>query len=118
MTDYVGGYAVAGAMYHQEAHRLADKLRTDATITDGVIRWNSNQQVPPSDCVALAAHIGLPVDVVAACTAARDIETETFLADYRKRPQQPSVEEIAGMRAAFGPGQRVVNIVTGRVTRT
>lgn len=100
-----------------EAQRVAQELRTEATISQGVIRWNSNNQVPPADCVALAAHIGLPVDVVAS-TAARDADTSAFLAAYRKRqPRRASAEERAEMRAAFGRGTKVVNVITGRVTR-
>lgn len=99
-----------------EAQRLAHQLRTEATITDGVVRWNSNNQVPPADIVALAPQIGLPVDV-AACTVARDADTAAFLTIYRKRPHHVSAEERAEMRAAFGPGTKVVNVITGRVTR-
>ena len=100
-----------------EAQRLAQQLRNEATITQGVLRWNSNNQVPFPDCIALAAHIGLPVDV-AASNAARDADTDVFLAAYRKRqPRRVSAEQRAEMRAAFGPGAKVVNVVTGRVTR-
>ena len=101
-----------------EAQRLAHQLRTEATITQGVVRWNSNNQVPPADIVALAAQIGLPVDV-AASTAARDADTTAFLAAYRKgQPRRVSAEQRAEMRAAFGRGAKVVNVITGRVTRT
>ena len=100
----------------EDARRLADKLRSDATITDGVIRWNSNQRVPPEECVELAAHIGLPVNV-ATCTATRDAEVSAFLTAYRKQNRRVTAEQRAEMRAAFGPGTRVVNVITGRVTR-
>ena len=99
-----------------EAQRLAQQLRNEATITKGVLRWNSNNQVPFPDCIALAAHIGLPVDV-AASNAARDADTDAFLTAYRKRPRRVSSEERAEMRAAFGRGAKVVNVITGRVTR-
>jgi hypothetical protein len=46
-------------------------------IRSSVMRWNSNNDVPPIECVALAAHIGLPVDI-AQCTAIRDAETQAL----------------------------------------
>ena len=50
---------------------------------------------------------------VAATNAARGAETEEALASYRaaKRPHSP--EELAEMRAAFGPGATVRDILTG-----
>lgn len=119
MTDYVSAYEGHGHKFQvEEAQRLAGKLRTEAVIANGVIRWLSNNQVPPADCVALAAHIGLSVDVEASTTA-RDADTTAFLADYRKRNARRRVtaEQRAEMRAAFGPGAKVVNVITGRVTR-
>jgi hypothetical protein len=118
MTDYISGYEGNGH-YQREARDVADRLRSEATITEGVIRWNSNGTVPPIECVALAAHIGLPVDATA-CDRVRDAETTAFLAEYRKnqRGRKPSAEERFGLRAAHGRGARVVNVLTGRTTRT
>lgn len=118
MTDYISGYEGTGH-YQREARDVANRLRTEATIVDGVIRWNSNGNVPPTECVALAVHIGLPVNV-AACDRVRDAETTAFLAEYRKsqRGRKPSAEERFELRAAHGRGGRVVNVLTGRVTRT
>jgi hypothetical protein len=43
----------------------------------------------------------------------------TVLKDYRKRQRnvKPSNEELSEMRAAFGEGTEVVNIITGRRTQ-
>lgn len=118
MTNYIKDLTSEIKCFRDNAERIAEKLRTEATVTDSIIRWNSNGQVPPADCVELAAHIGLPV-CVDQCKGARDYETEQFLAGYRKRMEnyQHSEEELFEMRAAFGPGAEVVNIVTGRVTK-
>lgn len=100
----------------QEKLRNEAQLRTEATITNGVIRWNSNGQVPPDDLVALAVEIGLPVDA-AATKAAGDADFKAFMADYRKarrnRTAEVIAEERAEARAAHGPGVKLVNIVTG-----
>jgi hypothetical protein len=115
MSSYIRAYEGEGFKFAvEEARRLATQLQSQATIFNDVIRWNSNQQVPPSECVELAAHIGLPINIVA-CTAARDADTAAFLTVYSKR--RVSAEERAEMRAAFGPGAKVVNVITGRVTR-
>jgi hypothetical protein len=119
MTDYISALGQPGP-YHGEATRLAATLRdpAHATIVAGVIRWNSNDRVPPEDVVALAAHIGLEIDT-AACTAARDTETRQFLAEYRKaRAGGPTAEERGEARAAFGPGVNLVDVITGHKWRT
>lgn len=115
MTDYVRAYRNSNDVYHREAVRLATNFPIDATIDhDGVIRWNSNGHVPPADCVDLAIHIGLPVSL-AASTAARDKETAEFLAEYRKANtgRKLSAEERYEVRAAYGPGVKVRNVITG-----
>lgn len=120
MTDYIAALSDPRSPYFREAHKLAINLAKPEhrTIEAGIIRWVSNGSVPPADCVALAAHIGQPVDV-AACTAARDAETRETIARYREaqKGRQPSGEELSEMRAAFGPGTTVVNALTGRRTR-
>jgi hypothetical protein len=116
MTNYVKALT-EGGVYQAEAARTAEKLRTAATISDGIIRWNSNNAVPPAECVALAAHIGLPVNVTR-CTETRDRETTSFLADYRKRPRRDSLEARFERRAAFGKGHAVVDIISGHHYRT
>ena len=95
-----------------EALRLAETLRNKTTIENGVIRYNSNGQVPPAECVALAIHIGLPVNVEA-CGTAREIELDAFLAEYRKNYKDPTAEERFEARAAHGPGVKLVNVLTG-----
>lgn len=119
MTDYIAQLASAHRFMREEAERCANNLRNETTTSDGVIRWNSNNNIPPVECVALAAHIGLPVDV-AKCTSVRDTETDQFIAEYRLRMRnyKPSREEQFEMRAAFGPGKTVVNVITGQKFRT
>jgi len=52
-------------------------------------------------------------------TLASGLPLDKFLSEYRKANTGPvSAEQRAEMRAAFGPGQTVVNIITGRRTRT
>lgn len=88
----------------------------EATVVEGVVRWISNGRVPPADCCEQWARLGLPFDL-ATSAAARDAETAAFMAAYRKNDRAPSAEERAEMRAAFGEGTEVMDVITGRRTR-
>lgn len=121
--NYASDLADVRSPYHREASRLALELAdpAHAYIVDGVIRWRSNNSVPPADCVALALHIGQPVDV-AACDRARDTETRAFILAYRKRQAERTPEQVAEQRAearvAMGPGCDMVNLFTGETFKT
>ena len=45
--------------------------------------------------------------------AAREAEVQADLESYRASRKAPSAEELAEMRAAFGPGTKVVDVITG-----
>lgn len=45
---------------------------------------------------------------------ARQKEDEEFLKEYASHNHQPSDEELAEMKAAFGEGTKVTNILTGQ----
>ena len=49
----------------------------------------------------------------AATRAARETEVKADLESYRANRKAPSGEELAEMRAAFGEGAKVVDIITG-----
>ena len=48
----------------------------------------------------------------AATLAAREAEVKADLESYRATRKAPSVEELAEMRAAFGEGAKVVDVIT------
>jgi hypothetical protein len=96
-----------------------DKAREDfkkATVTDGVPRWDSNNSVPPEDCLEAFKLAGCEFDFDAAI-AARDADTDAFLEEYRRNQKPATGEELFEMRAAFGEGTTVVDIFTGRETK-
>lgn len=117
--DYISAYSDSRNPYHREARSLVVTLSDETTLTDGVLRWNSNSAVPPEDCVALALWCGMKVDVWA-CNLARQRELDEFLAEYRKIELSPEerAEHRAEARAAFGPGVAVVNVISGQRWRT
>lgn len=121
MTDYVKYHEDPNAPIwaKRDAERLLGKFATDATVDqNGIVRWNSNGRVPPADILALWAHVGKPFNLELS-NETRDVELSLSLADYRERQQDvlPSAEEMFEMRAAFGEGAEVVNIITGKTTK-
>jgi hypothetical protein len=86
-------------------------------VVDGVPRWVSNNLVPPQDCLNSLAAVGLVFDMAKA-QAARNADTLAFLEAYRKNPPVLDEEARYEMRAAFGPGVEVVDIISGQRTRT
>ena len=86
--------------------------------TDGVVRWTSNNRVMPKDCREILSHTAYR-DLFSeeASRAAEDAETAAFLENYRKNYTGPSEEEKAEMRAAFGTGSTVVDVITGKRIR-
>jgi hypothetical protein len=101
-----------------EAFRLRAKFFNDAYLVDGVPHWKSNNQIPPKDILEFWEYSCLPFNFEQS-EIARDKETTRFLAEYREsmRNYVPSDEELFEMRAAFGPGETVVNVITGQVTK-
>lgn len=96
----------------------------DAYIDDmDVVRWPSNDRVPPEDIRKQMLTDGL---ITQACfdksAAAYEAETAQFLREYikarRNRTAEQRAEEAFELRAAFGPGETIVNVFTGERTRT
>lgn len=86
----------------------------DAHIDGAVIRWNSNNRVPPRDIIAGMLEAGLITQLQATVSnTRRDLDTAQFLSDYRRNYKGPSNEERFEARAAHGPGVTLVNVITG-----
>lgn len=118
MADLIQQYENPRFAFEKErVDRTAAQFDTDASVGDGVVRWNSNAQVPPVDILELWRHLGKPFDFDKS-VAAREVDLDRQIADYRRRMANhvPSDEEMFEMRAAFGPGSTVVNVLTGEKT--
>ena len=84
-----------------------------ATIdADGAIRWTSNGTYLMDDFCEKLAYAGYDFSREAT-SAARERQTIERLSEYRKQSHRTTAEEINEMRAAFGTGTKVVNILTG-----
>jgi carboxylesterase type B len=94
------------------------KLIEDTYICPkGAVKWKSSDNCVPSDyfrdCLVTAPETQQAVDKE---------DTEAFLAKYRESQANRTPEQIAEhqaeMRAAFGEGQTIVNVITGERVRT
>jgi hypothetical protein len=92
------------------------KLQTDATFTEGVYRWKSNNHVVPAD---ILESVGIPEEVLARCKVARDKDFAVVIANHKayRAKNGYSDEELFEMRAAFGEGATVVDALTGKKTK-
>ena len=84
---------------------------------DGAAKWISSGNYLPADVVEKLTFAGADFFSAEATAAKRDAQTAAFLDSYRRNYKGPSEEEKAEMRAAFGEGTTVVNVITGEKTR-
>lgn len=93
-----------------------DRFYIDETNSKSgpVVRWNSNNAIPFSDMLE-QFHMAGWIDGVTRLnsTAQRVKEDAEAIARYRANYRGPSEEERFEMRAAFGAGAKVVNVLTG-----
>ncbi len=89
---------------------------TSADEGHKILRWTSNDNVVPAD---IMEKIDWPH--IAEMDAARDADLAAFMVSYREaranRTPEQRAEELFEMRAAFGPGETVVNVLTGERTK-
>lgn len=81
-----------------------------------VIRWNDSNNIPFQDMLEAFVRLGYIGQLeLQNSLDQRQIEDRILLEAYRKNYKGPSEEEMLEMSAAFGPGERVVNALTGHV---
>jgi len=101
---------------------ILDKFEAgEVYFQDGAAGWlfDSGEFRPlMSDAMQELKDAGLVDDATVERTAeARDAHTTAFLKEYRVAQSQRTAEQIAEerweARAAFGPGETIVNMITG-----
>ena len=91
---------------------------------DGVVRWDSNNNVPPEDIVIKIIEQEKETPtlprrqiVIAECDYAREVDMERHIAQYKaaraNMTAEQKAEEAYERRAAFGPGEKIVDVITG-----
>ena len=105
------------------AKKLVD-YRIDNAVTNPetkVITWTSNGRCPMDDMTTDWYNMGIITEAEKAATdAARKIMDSAFIAEWKEARNNRTDEDIAEerfeMRAAFGAGETVVNVITGERT--
>ena len=109
-----------GEYWRKHAQEELEKVRAELkagmiTIdTMGVAR-NRIGRALMGDMLEKVVRVTDKVDAEAT-QKARDAEVEKSISEYRERMKnhKPSAEELFEMRAAFGPGAKVVDVFTGQ----
>lgn len=106
-----------GEFWRDKAHEELNKIRLqlahgEITIDKKGVARNKIGRVVMSDLLEKLLFISDEVNEEAT-KAAREKEVEESIARYKANYNGPSDEELAEMRAAFGKGTQVVNILTG-----
>ena len=94
--------------------KIADMIDNVVVGELGVIRWRSNGQIPPEDCLQeLEKWISFNRYL---SSMIREEEDANFLARYKEQQKNRvySEEELNEMRSAFGKGATVVDVITGK----
>lgn len=114
IMSYLKDYLGTNKHFKKDAERIIDMFDTDAYTVNGIVRWKSNNSIPPRDVLDLWFYVGKAFDINESIDLS-DKETSIFLQDYRERMKNysPSHEELVEMKSAFGSGTCVVDIITG-----
>ena len=81
--------------------------------SDGAGKWKTNGSYLMSDVAKQVKYLGQPIDLEATAKK-RDAQVTKELAEYRRRWKAPSGEALAEMRAEFGAGTEMVDVLSGR----
>lgn len=115
-NEYIRGLAEDAMRYEkEESERTKLQFFTNAVVEDGIVRWKSNNQVPPTEILEFWKYIGYEFDYDRSLEV-REKEQNEFLEKYREsqKNRRYTEEEIYEMRAAFGEGATVVDIISGK----
>lgn len=109
----LGAYWKADAAKRLEEMEVA-VARGEITIDDNGVARNKIGRALMEDQMEILSFTDWKFSEDATRTA-RDEENRIFIEEYKKNQSAPSQEEIFEMRAAFGEGAKVVDIISGRV---
>lgn len=102
---------------HEKA-RLLEDFNSNTYFDDDAIRWTSSGNAVPEDIMYFWRDEGLVGDTeIEATERARSDDLTSTIANYRKAranmTEEQKAEEAYERRSAFGPGETVVDIITG-----
>ena len=107
-----------GAYWKQSAEKELEKVKEELekgliTIDGNGVARNRIGRVLMNDMLEKLTYVTDAVDTEAT-TKAREEEVTKTLEEYRRNARPATEEELDEMRAAFGRGKTVVNIITGQ----
>ena len=90
----------------------------DAYVKDGVVYWKSNDRCPFEDMLTDFMEAGFITDVEILLTLQEKKKQDreaiaAYIKSQANRSEEQIAEERMEVRAAFGAGEKVVNIFTG-----
>ena len=98
----------------KELQRVREELDNgEITIDENGVARNCIGRALASDMIEKVALVTDLIDMDAT-QRARDKEVDESIAEYRRNARPATQEELMEMRAAFGPGETVVDILTGQ----
>lgn len=112
ITGALGDYWKKDATKRVQDYVEEAKMKADVD-SNGAIRWKNNGNYLMDDYCEVLEYAGYPFSREAT-KAARDVQVAQQLADYRANPPMITDEDIAEMRAAFGSGTSVVDVISGQ----
>ena len=112
ITGVLGDYWKKDAT--KRVHDYVEEAKVKADVdSNGAIRWKNNGNYLMDDYCEVLEYAGYPFSREAT-KAARDAQVAEQLAAYRANPPMMTDEYIAEMRAAFGNGTSVVDVISGK----
>ena len=112
ITGVLGDYWKKDATKRVQDYVEEAKMKADVD-SNGAIRWKNNGNYLMDDYCEVLEYAGYPFSREAT-KAARDAQVAEQLADYKSNPPMMTDEYIAEMRAAFGSGTSVVDVISGQ----
>lgn len=105
-----------GAFWKASAEKELQELQTQLadgkiTIDENGIARNQIGRIVTSEILEKLSYITDKVDTEATQAASQE-ETARVLESYRRNKKPATAEEIAQMRAAFGEGTTIVDVIT------
>ena len=106
-----------GEFWKKEAEKELQKIKAELeegkiTIDENGVARNCIGRVLMSDMAEKVSKVTDKISIEATA-AERSIEVSKSIEEYKRNYKGPSAEELSEMRAAFGEGTKVVNILTG-----
>ena len=102
---------------YEEAERLLKQAANIEVEADGAARWKSSGNYLPEDVCEILRVAGVTWFSPEATAERRAAQIERELDEYRKNQIPETEEELLEMRAAFGEGTEIVDVISGRRMR-